>query len=496
MAGIGYRLSCPSVVNVKLVGKLNHGVSSKDVILKLLQLLSVKGGVGKVFEYTGEGVKNLSVYQRATITNMGAELGATTSIFPSDEITKKFLTRQNREQDFVEMLPDPDCDYDEVVEIDLSKLVPLVACPNSPDAVKEVKMLVGKKVDQVAIGSCTNSGYEDLMRVAAILKGHKIAHNVSLVISPGSRQVLMKLIENGTLSTFVSCGARILECTCGPCIGMGQSPKSDAVSLRTFNRNFYGRSGTLSAGIYLVSPEVAAMSAITGVISDPSSLEYSDDFEKEISYIDDSLIYDPSQDPDSVEIVRGPNIKPLPQNDKMPETIDKKVVIKLPDNITTDHIAPAGAKVLPYRSNIEKLSTFVFENNKPHFDEVCKENGGGIILAGENYGQGSSREHAALAPMYLGIKAVLAKSFARIHLANLINFGILPMTFKDKSDYDKIDELDELKIEHVASLYSCLELEVVNVTKNENYKVDCPLSKEDIDILLAGGALNYIRQMQ
>lgn len=496
MAGIGYRLSCPSVVNVKLVGKLNHGVSSKDVILKLLQLLSVKGGVGKVFEYTGEGVKNLSVYQRATITNMGAELGATTSIFPSDEITKKFLTRQNREQDFVEMLPDPDCDYDEVVEIDLSKLVPLVACPNSPDAVKEVKMLVGKKVDQVAIGSCTNSGYEDLMRVAAILKGHKIAHNVSLVISPGSRQVLMKLIENGTLSTFVSCGARILECTCGPCIGMGQSPKSDAVSLRTFNRNFYGRSGTLSAGIYLVSPEVAAMSAITGVISDPSSLEYSDDFEKEISYIDDSLIYDPSQDPDSVEIVRGPNIKPLPQNDKMPETIDKKVVIKLPDNITTDHIAPAGAKVLPYRSNIEKLSTFVFENNKPHFDEVCKENGGGIILAGENYGQGSSREHAALAPMYLGIKAVLAKSFARIHLANLINFGILPMTFKDKSDYDKIDELDELKIEHVASLYSCLELEVVNVTKDENYKVDCPLSKEDIDILLAGGALNYIRQMQ
>ncbi len=496
MAGIGYRLSCPSVVNVKLTGKLSHGVSSKDIILKLLQLLSVKGGVGKVFEYTGEGVKNLSVYQRATITNMGAELGATTSIFPSDETTKEFLKRQNREQDYVEMQPDPGCDYDEIVEIDLSSLVPLIACPNSPDAVKEVKMLVGKKVDQVAIGSCTNSGYEDLMRVASILKGHKIAHNVSLVISPGSRQVLMKLIENGALATFVSCGARILECTCGPCIGMGQSPKSDAVSLRTFNRNFYGRSGTLSAGIYLVSPEVAAMSAITGVISDPSSLDYPDDFEMEKSYIDDSLIYEPSQDPDSVEIVRGPNIKPLPQNDKMPETIDKKVVIKLPDNITTDHIAPAGAKVLPYRSNIEKLSTFVFENNKPHFDEVCKENGGGIILAGENYGQGSSREHAALAPMYLGIKAVLAKSFARIHLANLINFGILPMTFKDKSDYDKIDELDELKIEHVSSLYTSLEMEVINVTKNESYKVDCPLSKEDIDILLAGGALNYIRQMQ
>ena len=496
MAGIGYRLTCPTVVNVKLTGKLSHGVSSKDIILKLLQLLSVKGGVGKVFEYTGEGVKTLSVYQRATITNIGAELGATTSIFPSDEITKEFLKRQNREEDYIEMKPDSGCEYDEIVEIDLSKLVPLIACPNSPDAVKEVKMLVGKKVDQVAIGSCTNSGYEDLMRVASILKGHKIAHHVSLVISPGSRQVLMKLIENGALATFVSCGARILECTCGPCIGMGQSPKSDAVSLRTFNRNFYGRSGTLSAGIYLVSPEVAAMSAITGVISDPSSLDYCDDFEIEKSYIDDSLIYEPSDDPDSVEIVRGPNIKPLPHNNPMPETIDKKVVIKLPDNITTDHIAPAGAKVLPYRSNIEKLSTFVFENNKPHFDEVCKENDGGIILAGENYGQGSSREHAALAPMYLGIKAVLAKSFARIHLANLINFGILPMTFKDKEDYDRIDELDELKIENVESLYSSLELEVENLSKNESYKVDCPLTKEDIDILLAGGALNYIRQMQ
>ena len=496
MAGIGYRLTCPKVVNVKLTGKLSHGVSSKDIILKLLQLLTVKGGVGKVFEYTGEGVKTLSVYQRATITNMGAELGATTSVFPSDEVTRAFLERQNRLEDYVELTADEGCTYDETVEINLSTLTPLIACPNSPDAVKPIRDLVGKKVDQVAIGSCTNSGYEDLMKAASILKGHKIAHNVSLVVSPGSRQVLMKLIENGALATFVSCGARILECTCGPCIGMGQSPKSDAVSLRTFNRNFYGRSGTLSAGIYLVSPEVAAYSAITGCISDPSAFDYSDEFDIEKTYIDDSLIYEPSQDPDGVEIVRGPNIKPLPQNTEMSKDIDKKVVIKLEDNITTDHIAPAGAKVLPYRSNIEKLSTFVFENNKAGFDKICKENNGGIILAGENYGQGSSREHAALAPMYLGIKAVLAKSFARIHLANLINFGILPMTFKNKEDYDKIDEMDELKIENVRSLYDSLELKVQNVTKSQSYLVECPLSQEDIDILMAGGALNYIRNQQ
>lgn len=496
MAGIGYRLTCPKVVEVKLTGTLTHGVSSKDIILKLLELLSVKGGVGKVFEYTGEGVKNLSVYQRATITNMGAELGATTSIFPSDEVTHEFLKRQQREEDYIPLSADEGCHYDETVEIDLSKLVPLAACPNSPDAVKNVSELSGMKVDQVAIGSCTNSGYEDLMKAAAILKGKKIAHNVSLVVSPGSRQVLMKLIENGTLSTFVSCGARILECTCGPCIGMGQSPKSDAVSLRTFNRNFYGRSGTLSASIYLVSPEVAAASAITGVITDPTTLDYADEFEKEQSYIDDSLIYAPSNTFENVEIVRGPNIKPLPVNTPMDQTIDKKVVIKLPDNITTDHIAPAGAKVLPYRSNIEKLSTFVFENNKPHFDEVCKENNGGIIVAGENYGQGSSREHAALAPMYLGIKAVLAKSFARIHLANLVNFGLLPLVFDDKSDYDKIDEMDELKIENVDSLYNSFDLTIENVTKKETYKVHAPISKEDVEILMAGGALNYIRNQQ
>lgn len=496
MAGIPYRLTCPLVTEVRLNGTLPHGVSSKDIILKLLEILSVKGGVGKVFEYTGEGVKHLSVYQRATITNMGAELGATTSIFPSDEITHEFLKRQQREEDYIPLCADKGCHYDETIEIDLNHLVPMAACPNSPDAVKKISELSGMKVDQVAIGSCTNSGYEDLMRAASILKGKKIASNVSLVVSPGSRQVLMKLIENGALATFVSCGARILECTCGPCIGMGQSPKSNAVSLRTFNRNFYGRSGTLSAGIYLVSPEVAAASAIAGIVTDPSTLDYEDTFAQEKSYIDDSLIYAPSKNPDNVQIVRGPNIKPLPTNTPMDSVIDKKVVIKLPDNITTDHIAPAGAKVLPYRSNIEKLSTFGFENNKPGFDKICKENQGGIIVAGENYGQGSSREHAALAPMYLGIKAVLTKSFARIHLANLINFGLLPLVFCDKTDYDKIDEMDELRIENVNSLYESLDLTVINVTKNQKYKVHSPLSKEDIDILMAGGALNYIRNQQ
>lgn len=496
MAGIPYRITCPEVVQIRLTGSLHHGVSSKDIILKLLEILGVKGGVGKVFEYTGDGLKNLSVYQRATITNMGAELGATTSIFPSDEMTRAFLKRQKREEDYIPLCADADCTYDQTIEICLDDLKPLVACPNSPDAIQKISDIAGMKVDQVAIGSCTNSGYEDLMKAASILKGKKIAHNVSLVITPGSRQVLMKLIENGALATFVSSGARILECTCGPCIGMGQSPKSDAVSLRTFNRNFYGRSGTLSAGIYLVSPEVAAASAVAGVITDPSQIMYEDVFEEEKSYIDDSLIYAPSKNPKTVQIVRGPNIKPLPTNTPMQDTIDKKVVIKLADNITTDHIAPAGAKVLPYRSNIEKLSTFVFENNKPHFDQVCKENHGGIIVAGENYGQGSSREHAALAPMYLGIKAVLAKSFARIHLANLVNFGLLPMIFKEKTDYDTIDEMDELKIEHTKSLYDTTNLVVYNVTKNKKYDVICPVSKEDVDMLMAGGALNYIRASQ
>lgn len=496
MAGIPYRLTMPEVIEVRLTGELKHGVSSKDIILEVLRQQTVKGGVGRVYEYTGEGVKSLSVYQRATITNMGAELGATTSIFPSDEITKEFLTRQNREADWMELGPDADATYDGLVEVNLSDLKPMAACPNSPDAIEFIENLAGKKVDQVAIGSCTNSGYEDLMKAAQILDGKTVAPTVSLVISPGSRQVMMKLIENGAMSIFVKAGARILECTCGPCIGMGQSPKSEGISLRTFNRNFYGRSGTLSAGVYLVSPEVAAASAITGVFTDPTTIEYSDSFAKEVSMVDDSMIIAPSKTPEEVEIVRGPNIKPLPTNDAMSDTIDKKVVIKLEDNITTDHIAPAGAKVLPYRSNIEKLSTFVFENNIEHFDEICKSNGGGIIVAGENYGQGSSREHAALAPMYLGVKAVIAKSFARIHKANLVNFGIIPCEFEDKADYDKIDFMDELVIENTFSLENTSILVVENKSKGFKFNVTTTLSAEDVKILEAGGALNYIRNQQ
>lgn len=496
MAGLPYTIPYPKVVEVRLEGKLPHGVSSKDIILELLKRRSVKGGVGKIFEYTGEGLKDLSVYQRATITNMGAELGATTSIFPSDERTLEFLTKQNRAQDWKELKADPDATYDELEVIDLSTLELAAACPNSPDAVKAIDELKGQKVDQVAIGSCTNSGFEDMMKAAAILKGKTIAPNVSLVVSPGSRQVLIKLMENGALQTFVKAGARILECTCGPCIGMGQSPKSEGVSLRTFNRNFYGRSGTNSAGVYLVSPEVAAASAIAGVFADPRELDYQDSDFEQIDYVDDSMILYPSKNPEEVEIIRGPNIKPLPLNDKLPDSFDKKVVIKLGDNITTDHIAPAGAEVLPYRSNIEKLSTFVFRNNKEGFDQVCKENHGGIIVAGENYGQGSSREHAALAPMYLGIKAVIAKSFARIHLANLINFGILPLVFENPADYDTIDEMDELVFDHLEDLSAEQPLVIHNKTKNLDYALTPQFGVQDIPVLKAGGTLNYIRSMQ
>ncbi len=496
MAGLPYRITYPKITEVRLQGKLAHGVSAKDIILELLRRESVKGGVGKIYEYTGEGIKELSVYQRATITNMGAELGATTSLFPSDEITYEFLKRQQREQDFVEMKADEGAVYDETIIIDLSALKPKAACPNSPDNIKNIAELAGKKVDQVAIGSCTNSGYEDLMKVAAILKGKKIAENVSLVISPGSRQVMRKLIQNGAFTVFVDAGARILECTCGPCIGMGQSPKSEGISLRTFNRNFYGRSGTLSAEVYLVSPETAAASAVTGYVCDPTTIEYEDQFATEPSYVDDSMIYAPAEDPQEVEVIFGPNIKPLPINDALPESFGKKVVIKLEDNITTDHIAPAGAKVLPYRSNIEKLSTFVFENNKKDFYKVCNEHGGGIIVAGENYGQGSSREHAALAPMYLGVKAVIAKSFARIHLANLINFGIIPFVFANKEDYDKIDDLDDLVFENVYGLKDDPNFIVYNATKNIRIPVIAQINNADYALLKAGGALNFIRNSQ
>ena len=494
MAGRPFNLKMPKVVNVKLTGALHKGVSSKDIILKVLQLMTVKGGVGKVIEYTGEGVKTLNIPQRATITNMGAELGATTSIFPSDEVTYEFLKKQNREDCFVALSADDDAVYDETYEINLDDLEPMIAMPHSPDAVKSISEVVGKKIDQVAIGSCTNSSYRDMMIVASILKNKTVAENVSLCISPGSKQVLTMLSQNGALTDLISSGARMLECTCGPCIGMGQSPITNAWSLRTFNRNFYGRSGTLSANVCLVSPEVAAYSAIKGVISDPREAEFDIPSEPDHFLVDDSMIIAPEkQHPENVEIVRGPNIKPLPENTPLADTVEKQVVIKVVDNITTDHIAPAGAKVLPFRSNIEKISEFIFRDVQAGFKQHCLSVGGGFIVAGQNYGQGSSREHAALAPMYLGIKAVIAKSFARIHQANLINFGIVPFTFANEADYDTIDEGDVLKISNLHQLAPGKAMMVENVTKKTSFAVNHALSQLDIDILMAGGRLNYIK---
>lgn len=494
MAGRPFNLKMPKVVNVKLTGALHKGVSSKDIILKVLQLMTVKGGVGKVIEYTGEGVKTLNIPQRATITNMGAELGATTSIFPSDEVTYEFLKKQNREDCFVALSADDDAVYDETYEINLDDLEPMIAMPHSPDAVKSISEVVGKKIDQVAIGSCTNSSYRDMMIVASILKNKTVAENVSLCISPGSKQVLTMLSQNGALTDLISSGARMLECTCGPCIGMGQSPITNAWSLRTFNRNFYGRSGTLSANVCLVSPEVAAYSAIKGVISDPREAEFDIPSEPDHFLVDDSMIIAPEkQHLENVEIVRGPNIKPLPENTPLADTVEKQVVIKVVDNITTDHIAPAGAKVLPFRSNIEKISEFIFRDVQAGFKQHCLSVGGGFIVAGQNYGQGSSREHAALAPMYLGIKAVIAKSFARIHQANLINFGIVPFTFANEADYDTIDEGDVLKISNLHRLAPGKAMMVENVTKKTSFAVNHALSQLDIDILMAGGRLNYIK---
>lgn len=494
MAGRPFNLKMPKVVNVKLTGALHKGVSSKDIILKVLQLMTVKGGVGKVIEYTGEGVKTLNIPQRATITNMGAELGATTSIFPSDEVTYEFLKKQNREDCFVALSADDDAVYDETYEINLDDLEPMIAMPHSPDAVKSISEVVGKKIDQVAIGSCTNSSYRDMMIVASILKNKTVAENVSLCISPGSKQVLTMLSQNGALTDLISSGARMLECTCGPCIGMGQSPITNAWSLRTFNRNFYGRSGTLSANVCLVSPEVAAYSAIKGVISDPREAEFDIPSEPDHFLVDDSMIIAPEkQHPENVEIVRGPNIKPLPENTPLADTVEKQVVIKVVDNITTDHIAPAGAKVLPFRSNIEKISEFIFRDVQAGFKQHCLSVGGGFIVAGQNYGQGSSREHAALAPMYLGIKAVIAKSFARIHQANLINFGIVPFTFANEADYDTIDEGNVLKISNLHQLAPGKAMMVENVTKKTSFAVNHALSQLDIDILMAGGRLNYIK---
>ena len=496
MAGEPFMLNMPRVVEVRLTGALQKGVSAKDVILKVLSMLTVKGGVGKVIEYTGDGVRTLSVPERATITNMGAELGATTSVFPSDEVTREFLRREGREDVFRALAADAGAVYDERYDIDLAALEPLIALPHMPDVVKTVREVAGQPIDQVAIGSCTNSSYRDIMTVASILDGKRVAPNVSLVLSPGSRQVLSMVAEAGGLAKILAAGARLLECTCGPCIGMGQSPVTNAWSLRTFNRNFKGRSGTLSANVCLVSPETAAASAIRGVITDPREADFGLPAEPHAFLVDDSMIYAPEREhPESVEVVQGPNIRPLPENTPLAAAIEKEVVIKVGDNITTDHIMPAGAKVLPYRSNIEKISEFVFRDVQAGFKAHCQKAGGGVIVAGENYGQGSSREHAALAPMYLGIKAVLAKSFARIHAANLVNFGIVPLLFDEAADYESIAEGDVLFLDFSA-LAPDAPVRVENRTKKTSFSTHHALSALDIEMLKAGGKLNYIKNKQ
>lgn len=497
MAGEPYYIIMPQVINVKLVGRLRPFVSAKDIILEVLRRLTVKGGVGKVIEYTGEGITGLSVPERATIANMGAELGATTSIFPSDEITRQFLAAQQRESAWVELSADADAEYEQVLTIDLTKLEPLTAKPHSPDNVVRVSEAGRIKVDQVAIGSCTNSSYQDLMRVARILKGRTVDAQVSLVISPGSKQVLTMLAENGALADLIAAGARILESGCGPCIGMGQAPASNAVSLRTFNRNFKGRCGTLSAGVYLVSPETAAVSALTGVLTDPRQLGLDVDLNIEMPdkfLVNDNMIIAPSSDSAEVEIVRGPNIKPFPRNKPLAEKLSGKVLIKVGDNITTDQIMPSDAKLLPYRSNIPYLAEFCLTPCNPEFPKRAKDYNGGIIVGGENYGQGSSREHAALAPLYLGVKAVLAKSFARIHRANLINSGIVPLVFVNLADYDQIQEFDLLFIDGLCEqIQKGNGMIVKNMTQNVEYELESMLTQKETDILLAGGKINLIR---
>ena len=494
MGGGAYNINTPKVVKIELVGKLNKMISAKDVILEVLRVLTVKGGVGKVFEYAGEGVKTLSVPERATITNMGAELGATTSIFPSDERTLEFFKAQGRERDWIEFKPDADAVYDEVVTINLNELTPLTAKPHSPDNVAKVSEVGKIKVDQVFIGSCTNSSYEDLMKVAKILKGNKVHPNISLVIGPGSRQVMEMMARNGALADIISAGARILENGCGPCIGMGQSPGTDAISLRTVNRNFYGRSGTLSGQIYIVSPETAAVSAISGVLTDPTEMDIdlTIDMPKEF-LIDDSMILAPAPTNAEVEVVRGPNIKPFPVAKALGEELDGKVLIKVEDNITTDHIMPSNSKLLPFRSNIPYLAEFCFNTVDTEFPKRAKEFNGGFIIAGGNYGQGSSREHAALAPLYLGVKAVIAKSFARIHKANLINNGIVPIEFKNEADYDSIDLIDDLKMENIQAALETGVVRVKNLTKETEFEATIDLTEKEIAVIRAGGRLNYVK---
>ena len=497
MGGGAYYITCPKVVKVELTGKLQPWVAAKDVILEVLKRLSVKGGVGKVIEYCGEGVKTLSVPERATITNMGAELGATTSIFPSDEITREFLKAQGREEHYTPLSADDDACYDEIVEINLSKLVPLAACPHSPDNVKTVEEIGKLKVDQVCIGSCTNSSLLDMLKVAHILKGKTVHPDVSLAIAPGSKQVLNMLAKNGALSIMIDAGARILESACGPCIGMGQAPNSKGISLRTFNRNFEGRSGTKDGQIYLVSPELAAASALTGYLTDPRELGDMPEFKlPEYFDINDNMVVAPIEEEkmDTVEVLRGPNIKPFPVAEPMSDDIAAKCSLKVGDNITTDHIMPAGAKILPLRSNIPEISKHCFAVCDEDFYKRALELGKSVIVGGSNYGQGSSREHAALAPLYLGVKAVIAKSFARIHMANLVNAGILPLTFKNEADYDRIDENDEIEIKNVKEqIKAGDELVATNKTKGYEFGVVLSVSQRQKDMLYAGGLLNYTK---
>ncbi len=495
MGGGTYYIPMPTIVNVELKGKLQPWVAAKDIILEVLRIMSVKGGVGKIIEYTGEGVKTLSVPERATITNMGAELGATTSIFPSDEITYNFLKAQGREDAYTELSADEGAVYDEHIVIDLDKLVPMAAMPHMPDNVKSVEEIGKIAIDQVCIGSCTNSSLLDMMKVAAILKGRTVASNVSLSIAPGSKQVLTMLAENGALADMIAAGARILESACGPCIGMGQSPNSKGISLRTFNRNFEGRSGTADAGVYLVSPEVAAASAINGYLTDPRSLgEMPEILMPEKFLINDNMVLLPDSVSEAADriIKYGPNIKSVPTGKPLETDITAKVMLKVEDNITTDHIMPAGAKILPYRSNVPYLSKFCFGVCDTTFPERCLNEGGGFIIGGANYGQGSSREHAALVPLYLGIRAVITKSFARMHKANLINSGIIPLTFSNEADYDRISANDSLTLKDICTAVSSSDKAIlINNTKNEEYELCLDLSERARQILLAGGMLNF-----
>ena len=497
MGGGAYYLTMPRICRVYLTGELNRMVSAKDVILELLRRLSVKGGVGKIMEYGGPGVKTLSVPERATIANMGAELGATTTVFPSDERTRDFFSARGRAGQWVRLEADPDAEYDEEIELDLSSLHPMAAQPHSPDNVVPVSEIAGIKIDQVCIGSCTNSSFCDLMRVAGILDGKRVAPDVSLTISPGSRQVLKALAKNGALAKLVTAGARVLECACGPCIGMGQAPATNAISLRTFNRNFYGRSGTPSAGVYLVSPETAAVSAVEGYLTDPERHGTEPPYDvPERFEIDDGMLIMPPADGRNVDVVRGPNIKPFPRAVPPAETMSGEALIKLGDNITTDHIMPSNAKLLPFRSNVPYLADFCLSPCDPDFAARAKAKNGGFIIGGENYGQGSSREHAALAPLYLGVKAVLARSFARIHRANLINNGILPLTFADSADYDAVSEGDEIVIaEAPAQIAAAAEGGAVTASiAGREVELRLDITPRQRDILLAGGLLNYTRE--